>query len=352
MRRLLLGLWVASLGVGCGPEPFREIINDPVGPPGSLRVTWSLARQDGGAATCDQVGVARVVVSAGTTASTTDDPAVETIGCGADQVFVANNLAPGVYPVSIVLLDEEDDDVDSFFTSVEVFSEREASVDHTFTLSGTGPSVGDLVVEWLVDGGPPEQQCVLVEATTVQAIALPGSIEQVEGEVDCTQGELAFEQVRIGDYELLLNLRDAAGETIASDVILAGVDPNQVTVEEANFVTLEVLSATVQAEWTVGGLSPTEGCALARAEEVDAALLQFDLREEDFVITETATASCEAGRVAFDGLIPAGIRQVQLDLVDTSLGRTIITSTIGTSEPLMPGMTTSVQIDIPVVIED
>lgn len=335
------GMALSTLWAGCGGPADGTPDLGPGAGQGAIEVRWSLEKQDGVPTECGEVNVALARIDVAGRA--------EDVPCGEDERVRFSMLTPGRYPVRIQLLNANDGIVDTYSDMATVEADSTAVVETTFQLSGTGPSTGDLILTWTVDGEPASVGCARVDGDRVEITAELGSIDpEPGGTLPCAAGRAEFEDVRIGGYVMRARLRSPAGDSLALDQDTIQVAPSQEVVLPMNFSVTTSQPATLYSQWTVDGLSADPGCEARGAEKVQARVqrLNADLQ---YVTVATSTGSCEPGRLRTEGLATSmGAFRVIYDLIDTSLADDlIISSTVAEQISLRPASTTTVTVDFP-----
>ena len=350
--RCLLHLALApALGFSAcgGPDEGPVIISDPI-LPGGLEIRWGFELQDGTPTTCEAVEVKRTLVSVGGLPGTPNAGAsfIE-VPCGDTQEVRFDGLPTGPRPVVITALGADGDAIAEFSVSVVIAAEQRTQVDHTFSLSGTGPGRGDLRISWTIDRQVPTLLCAEVGGATVRVATTEGSIGDFDLTVACEDSPVSFQDLRRGTYFVRLTLQDSTGEALAFSSLEITVEPGTQSTIDGNFVLETRELARLVSRWTIGGVPPETACGDFGADEVDVRLQRFDPRRLRFVeTTATATAACEVGRLELGTFSTTGLRRLAYLLVDTSIGdRFVLSSTVSASFRLEPGRTSTVTGDLP-----
>lgn len=343
--------WLFALALsGCGGTPSTDpmIINDPV-LPGGLRVSWSFELQDGTASSCVELEVARALVSVGGLPGTGDGGSFLEVECGESQVVQFDGLPTGPRPVILAALAADGDTVAEYSTTISISSEMTTEVEHIFTLSGTGPAVGDLAIGWTIDRREPASRCTEVGGRTTRLATTVGSIEDFDVGLPCEEGAASFEDLRRGTYFVRLTLQDADGLAIAFAEIEAAVTPGGQGIELTDFVVDPPQPARLVATWTIGGQAPASACGNFGADEVEVRVQNFDPDRLRFIDgTLTGTAACDASGIDLGAVSTVGLRRLAYRLVDTSLGdRLTLSSTVSQSFLVEEAQTSTISTDIP-----
>lgn len=328
----------ACIGCGSGLEDTDIDLSDPI-EVGSLEISWSFERQDGGEATCDQVNVSATLVSFGGA----DQVRVE---CGDEQRFLMGGLMVGRIPVTLLALGTDGRTVEEFFGQADIVQDQTTRIEHTFAVSGSGVSTGDLLIRWEIDERPASTQCAEVGGVSARIRTLDASIDAFDRTVPCTDGALRLDEQRSGFYEVVVDILDANGASINLGVGDVDVPINQLAVMDVDVFVQAIEPASLEAIWTVDGAPPEDLCAALSIEEAELELQELRLQGLRFETVATATTSCGAGSYRFAGLRATGTRRVGVFLIDTSIDRIVITSSVSNPTSLMAGQTSTVTVDL------
>ncbi len=331
-------------GMGTDPGPAAQI--------GLVEVTWSFARQDGQPASCSDVGAIETFVYVAGRASDRARAAAGDGGtpppafCGDEQRELFTNLQPGSYPVVIQVFDAAGAVLAEWSGTAVVEAEQTTTVDRTIGISGTGFTLGNLRLRWLIDGVDAQLQCVDLGATTVRIRTVPGSLTDLEGSASCIDDSIPFSDVRVGGYTVRAELIANDESVLAVDQQSVNVLPEQEVSATFNFNIGSIQPATVHARWTVEGQEPATACADEDVEEVEVAVQRLNTLDLLWETIETATAACDAGSLDFPNILAQGIPRAEFTIFRTILDDLVpITSTVTQPFAIEAGETSTVTVD-------
>lgn len=325
----------------CGDTPG----DDPLGPPtplGSITVRWRLENRSGEEVDCGALGITGARVRVG--------GAPVEIACGDQPLARFGDLLPGRYPVFIQLL-AAGAVAQEFSRNVEINGD-DVEVEHTFPVMGGTFGRGTMEIRWFIDGINAAQGCLQVGGAEVRIEILEGPTEVDPVSRPCLDTRVVLEDVRQGNYRVVLSLRDAAGERIGFSAIQPRVQITQNTTET---VLMDVVTALpdggeMTAFWTVNSSVAAEGCAAVTDGFVEVAV-RTDISQS--VNVGTATAACRVGGVALEdlpiGRTPAGVGlRATFRLFERTVGTQLVDSVILRDVVIQPSVTATVSVDFDV----
>lgn len=342
---------LAALGLAsaCGDEGGGGGDDNPLAPVGSVEVRWSFARQDGAPTTCEEVGAAQVYAYVGARrsdaarAQAPDGGEAPPVLCGDPQSETWTQLVEATLPVFIEVRTASGGVLTDFTGTVRVVPQRLTTVEHTFSIAGTGPSQGDLRLTWNIDGQPAAQSCARVGATTVALATRSGSIADFSRTAPCADGGILLEDLRIGGYIIRAELRDAQGAVLSLDEQDPIVRADTEVSDQFRFNISSLERARVHARWTIEGRDAATACEEELLSEVEVQLQRLNPADLEWITVETATAACADGALDIEEVNITGQPRLELLLFEDILGdRSIVTSTATDPFPLQSGQTATV----------
>lgn len=324
------------LSAGCGGEDGPPDLG-PAAQRGGLTVRWSLFNASGEPMTCASIGAVDAYVAVG------GQPRI--VPCGDEQVVTFEDLLPQRYPVVIRLrgLAETTLPQGERFDNVTVVGDQTVDYTHEFHFDAGADNQGAVRFSWQVDSQPAATGCGSVGATTVHGETSGGSVASFTFDAPCADGEFVQSNLRPGNYEILLYLRDAAGTTLSARSGAFRIIRGSVAEASVAFNADSRPKASMLVNWTLTS-SDTPPCREDWSIEL---VIQQDLMNP--ITTASATAACDAGTYRFDDLTspanPIADRyKVTVSLIETLRGE--IARAFADDLPLLPAQTTTVSVQL------
>lgn len=314
----------------------------PPAPLGTAIVAWSFQNEGGEDVTCEAAGVGSVRVQLG------GEP--RTAACGDEMSIRFTDLLPGRFPVVLERLSNSGAVVETHLDNLDVVGNQETTFSHVFAIAGGGTTGnGTLDIRWFIDGEDPALGCGASGGTTVRVEVVDGPAEVAPFEAPCTEARRTVENVRQGNYRVLLTLVDMAGETVGFPAIenMVFVTQNMTETVLLDVVTRLPVSGRLLAQWTVSSTTTRARCAGPPECFVEVGV-RTDVSQS---VSTTATAGFSTGAVFFEdlpvGRSPegAGLRATY-QLIDRALGRLVLDTEIVRDLVLQPARTSTITVDL------
>ncbi len=300
----------ALLGVllmaGCGGEEEPPDFGPPA-ETGSVVVTWSLFNSAGEAITCASIGSVETYIALG--------GAPKIVPCGDEQRVEFTGLTVQRYPVVIRLrgLAETTLATGERIDNVTVVGGQTVDYDHEFHFEAGNDNQGAVRIEWLVDNRMAAIGCGTAGAATVHGETTGAAVAPFEFDAPCTDGEWTQSNLRPGNYEVRMFLRDSAGGTLAARSTAFRITRSGVAEAAVSFGSSNRDPAAMLVRWTVTSSGAVEPC---EEDWTLRLLIQQDVINP--IETASATVACDAGSYLFEGLrAPANPRVDRFTLTAT-----------------------------------